>query len=360
VDISNLSREETKKIMSKSSRKNRFKLKIINKSALIRLGVIVPAFLIISIWGYWTMFWMPKQSYQGQLPPIKQEEIILQKSLQEDLQKLAFEIGSRNNNQYSKLNQAKDFFINSFSQAGYKINQQEYKIDNKSYYNIEAEKKGTTKPEEIIIIGGHYDSAFTSPGANDNGTGAAATLELAKIFANKNTNRTIKFVEFTNEEPPFFWTENMGSLVYAKNLKQQNQKIVAMLSLETMGYFSDQPGSQEYPYPINLIYPNQGNFISFIGNIKSSKLVKKSIGSFRNHVKFPSQGTALPSFIPGVGWSDQWSFWQQGYPGIMVTDTAPYRYQYYHTIDDTIDKIDFDKFARVVNGLVNVISDLAT
>jgi hypothetical protein len=348
--------------MSKSSQKNRFKLKAINKSALIRLAVFITIILVLSIWGYWIMFWMPSKSYQGQLPPLTPEEITLQELLKQDLQKLAVEIGSRNNNQYQKLNQTKDFFINSFSQAGYKVTQQEYKIDNKTYYNIEVEKTGTTKTEEIIIIGGHYDSAFTSPGANDNGTGAAATLELAKIFANKTTNRTIRFVEFTNEEPPFFWTENMGSLIYAKyakKLRQQNEKVVAMLSLETMGYFSDQPGSQEYPYPINLIYPNQGNFISFIGNLKSSNLVKKAIGSFRDHVKFPSQGTALPSFIPGVGWSDQWSFWQQGYPGIMVTDTAPYRYQYYHTEDDTIDKIDFDKFTRVVNGLVDVITDLS-
>lgn len=346
--------------MSKSSRKSRFKLQIINKSALVRLAVFITMFLVLSIWGWSMMFWMPEQSYQGQLPPLQPGDIALEKLLKQDIHKLTVEIGSRNYNQYQKLNDAKDFLISSLTQSGYKINQQEYKIDDKFYYNIEVEKKGITKPEEIIIIGGHYDSAYTSPGANDNGTGAAATLELAKIFTNKKTNRTIRFVEFTNEEPPFFCTENMGSLVYAKNLHKQNEKVVAMLSLETMGYFSDQPGSQEYPHPINLIYPNQGNFISFIGNIKSSSLVKKSIASFRNHVKFPSQGTALPSFIPGVGWSDQWSFWQQGYPGIMVTDTAPYRYQYYHTIDDTIDKIDFDKFTRVVNGLVNVISDLAT
>lgn len=345
--------------MSKSSRKKLFKIQIINKSALIRLAVLITIFLTLIIWGCSVMFWMPGNSYVGKLPPLNPSEITLKNLLQQDIQTLSVEIGNRNNNQYQKLNQAKDFFINSFSQAGYKVQIQEYQIENQSYYNLEVEKTGTTKPNEIIVIGGHYDSAYTSPGANDNGTGAAATLELARIFANKNTNRTIKFVEFTNEEPPFFWTENMGSLVYTKNLKQQGKNIVAMLSLETMGYFDDQPGSQEYPYPINLIYPNQGNFISFIGNIKSSNLVKTAISSFRNHVKFPSQGTALPDYIPGVGWSDQWSFWQQGYQGIMVTDTAPYRYQYYHTGDDTIDKIDLDKFTRVVNGLVDVISDLS-
>lgn len=150
----------------------------------------------------------------------------------------------------------------------------------------------------------------------------------------------------------------MGSLVYAKQIDPQT-KVVAMLSLETMGYFSDMIGSQKYPFPLNLFYPNQGNFIAFIGNLNSGDLVRRSISSFRRHGQFPSEGAALPSWIAGVGWSDQWSFWQQGYQGIMVTDTAPFRYSHYHTLDDTIDKINFDKLTRVVSGLVKVISDLA-
>jgi Zn-dependent M28 family amino/carboxypeptidase len=279
--------------------------------------------------------------------------------LRQDIQRITVEIGARNASQYENLNATRTFFGTALAQSGYKIRQQEYKIDKKSYYNLEAEKLGTEKSNEIILIGGHYDSAFNSPGANDNGTGAAATLELARIFAKKSTKRTIRFVEFTNEEPPFFWTENMGSLVYAKQIDQRKEKVVAMLSLETMGYFSDKGDSQKYPFPIGLLYPKQGNFIGFIGNLNSGDLVRRSIASFRRHTKFPSQGAVLPGWIPGVGWSDQWSFWENGYRGIMITDTAPYRYPYYHTEDDTIDKINFDKLARVVSGLSDVISDLA-
>ncbi len=345
--------------MGKSTNRNRLKIQVISKSALIRLTILFAILLVLSIWAYFTMFWMPGKSYQGKLPPLQPEEIALQQSLQTDVKKLATEIGARNYGQYERLNAAKDFLESSLTQAGYQVKRQEYKISNKSYYNLEVEHKGKTKPNEIIIVGGHYDSAFTSPGANDNGTGAAATLELARIFANKITNRTIRFVEFTNEEPPYFWTNDMGSLVYAKHLHQRHENVVAMLSLETMGYFSDREGSQKYPQPVDLFYPNQGNFIGFIGNLNSGDLVKKVISSFRNHVQFPSEGSSLPGWIPGVGWSNQWSFWQQGYQGIMVTDTAPYRYQYYHTEQDTFDKIDFDKLARVVNGLVKVISDLA-
>jgi hypothetical protein len=149
-------------------------------------------------------------------------------------------------------------------------------------------------------------------------------------------------------------------LVYAKRCKQRSENVVAMLSLETMGYYSDKIGSQRYPSPLlDSIYPLQGNFISFIGNIASSSLVKDVVASFRRHTQFPSEGAALPDFISGVGWSDHWSFWQQGYPGVMVTDTAPFRYPYYHTEDDTPDKVNYDHLARVVAGLERVIADLA-
>ena len=221
------------------------------------------------------------------------------------------------------------------------------------------EKKGTEYPDEIIVVGGHYDSAFNTPGANDNGTGTAATLVLADQFAQVSPKRTIRFVAFTNEEPPYFWTDSMGSLVYAKAMKQQGKKVVAMISLETMGYFSDQPDSQPYPFPLSLIYPHTGNFISFIGNLQSGYLVRDAIASFRQQASVPSEGASLPSWITGVGWSDQWSFWQQGFPGIMVTDTATYRYPHYHTENDTPDKIDYVRFTHVVSGLFPVILELA-
>ncbi|MEE3717644.1 M28 family peptidase [Tumidithrix elongata RA019] len=302
---------------------------------------------------------MPDRSYRGQLQPLRPEEIALKNALQQDVKKLAVEIGMRNYDRYAQLNSAKDFLATSLTQVGYEVKQQEYKISRESYFNLEVERKGTKKPDEIILVGGHYDSVFGSPGANDNGTGAAATLELARLFSNKSHSRTIRFVEFTNEEPPFFWTENMGSLVYAKGLRDRNENVIAMLSLETMGYFSEVEGSQKYPFPIGLLYPSQGNFIGFIGNLGSGSLVRKAIASFRHHAQFPSEGAALPDWIPGVGWSDHWAFWQQGYQGIMVTDTAPFRYTHYHTKQDTLDKIDFEKLARIVSGLAGVISDLA-
>ncbi|MBV6621921.1 MAG: M28 family peptidase [Rivularia sp. (in: Bacteria)] len=341
-----------------TGKKRKRKFKAFSKAASIRLGVLLLIFLGVIGWLWFTCFQMPGKSYSGELLSLTTEEKIIQDNLQQDINKLAVEIGARNYNNYQNINAAADFIESSFQKAGYKVNKQEYQINNKAFTNLEVEIKGIKKPDEIVVVGGHYDTAFSTPGANDNGSGVAAVLELARRFADKKPSRTLRFVEFTNEEPPYFWTENMGSLVYAKGCNQRNENVVAMLSLETMGYFSEEEESQKYPFPLNLIYPSQGNFIAFVGNINSSKLVKYAIDNFRKQVKFPSEGVAIFGQIPGIGWSDHWSFWQQGYQALMVTDTAPFRYTHYHTLEDTSDKIDYEKLARVVAGLEKIVEEL--
>ena len=152
----------------------------------------------------------------------------------------------------------------------------------------------------------------------------------------------------------------MGSQVYARRCKERGDKISAMISLETIGYFSDAPNSQKYPSPgLGLFYPKVGNFIGFVSNVRSGALLRRVITLFRKNARVPSEGASLPAFIPGVSWSDQWSFWQNGYPAIMVTDTAPFRYPYYHSSNDTPDKLDYDRFALVVSGMEKVIEELA-
>jgi hypothetical protein len=330
------------------------------RAALLLLTALLIILGILISCGWFTMIQMPGESYRGELPPLTPKEVALGDSLRRDVEKLAGEIGERNFLHYKELMAAADFLDASFAEAGYQVQRQGYTIDNQTYYNLEVEIPGTQKADEIVIIGGHYDSVSGSPGANDNGTGAAATVELARLFAGKKPSRTLRFVEFVNEEPPFFFSEGMGSLVYASRCKQRSEKVVAMLSLETIGYYSDKIGSQRYPLPeLSSIYPLQGNFISFIGNLASESLVRDAIASFRRHTQFPSEGTALPNEITGVSWSDQWSFWQQGYPGVMVTDTAPFRYPYYHTSDDTPDKVNYESLARVVAGLEYAIADLS-
>jgi Zn-dependent M28 family amino/carboxypeptidase len=225
-------------------------------------------------------------------------------------------------------------------------------------HNIEAEIVGGARPGEIVIVGAHYDSVVGSPGANDNASGTAAVLALAKRFAGRKCGRTLRFILFTCEEPPYFQSPSMGSAVYARRCRERNENLTAVISLETIGYFTSEPQTQQYPQPFGLFYPSEGDFIAVIGNVGSRKLVREVIESFRRHAEFPSEGGAVPGEITGVGWSDHWSFWQEGYEAVMITDTAPFRYPHYHTADDTPDKLNYDHMARIVDALEPVIDDL--
>ena len=285
-------------------------------------------------------------------------EIVLREELRADVQKLAGEIGERNMHHYPQLMAAADFIEKSFSSAGLQPRRDTYQLNDLPCHNIETEIHGASR--QIIVIGAHYDSVLGAPGANDNGSGMAAVLALAHRLAKKQPSQTLRFVAFVNEEPPYFQTSQMGSLVYASRCKARGDQISAMISLETIGYFSDAPDSQVYPSPLlGAFYPRVGNFIGFVGNIDSRRLMRRALTSFRRAERLPSEGAAVPAFIPGVAWSDQWSFWQCGYPAMMITDTAPFRYPHYHEATDTPDKLDYDRFALVVSGLEKTIAELA-
>ncbi len=305
------------------------------------------------------MISMPGRAFSGLLPALTVEQDAVSKRLERHVRMLGQEIGERNLLRYDSLEASARYLDRAFREMGYAAAAQEFVVAGKKVKNFEAELEGQSRPEEIVIVGAHYDSVFGCPGANDNATGTAALLEIARMMAGRKLARTVRFVAFVNEEPPFFQTQQMGSRLYARHSRQRGENIVAMLSLETMGYYSDAAASQCYPFPFSLFYPSTGNFIAFVGNLSSRKLVRQAISSFREHAEFPSEGVAAPEWMPGIGWSDHWSFWREGYQAVMVTDTAPFRYPHYHTPSDTPDKIDYDRLGRVVVGLAAVVIDLA-
>ncbi len=211
-------------------------------------------------------------------------------------------------------------------------------------------------------MGAHYDTVLDSPGADDNASGVAALLAIARELASRPQPpaRTVRLVAFANEEPPHFQTPRMGSLVYARRARERGDRIVAMLSLESIGYYSDAPGSQRYPlFLLGWIYPSRGDFLAFVGDVGARALVRRAIASFRRHAALPSEGAAVPGFVPGVLWSDHWSFREAGYPAIMVTGTAPFRNPHYHEPSDRPETLDYDRLARATAGLARVIDALA-
>jgi peptidase M28-like protein len=284
-------------------------------------------------------------------------EVALRAELVADVQTLAGDIGERNTNRFAQLNAAADFIETSLGRAGLTPRRESYDLRGQACHNIAVEIRGT-RPE-ILVVGAHYDSVFGSPGANDNASGVAGLLAFARRFAGKPCGQTLRFVAFVNEEPPYFQTAEMGSFVYARRCKDRGDRIAGMISLETIGYFSDEPHSQKYPPGLGFFYPSKGNFIGFVGNTRSRALLRDAVAAFKKERKLPCEGAAMPAAIPGIGWSDQWSFWECGYPAIMVTDTAPFRYPHYHSSTDTPDKLDYDRFALVVSGMEKVIAELA-
>jgi len=310
------------------------------------------------------MMRMPDMHRAEPMLPLTADQRLLGETLKADVYTLAGTIGERNViSRYNALCAAADYIEGSLSKAGYQVRRQGYEVDwlkGRPCYNLEVELRGTLHPDDIVLIGAHYDSVEQVPGANDNASGVAAMLALARALAGSQPERTLRFVAFVNEEPPFFWTHNMGSLVYARQCRARNEQIIAMLSLETLGYYSDEKESQHYPLRLfSLFYPTTGNFVAFIGNIRSRSLVRTVVRSFRQTALCPSEAAALPAWITGISWSDHWAFWREGYPAVMVTDTALFRYRWYHTPDDTPEKLNYDRFTLVVAGLKNVVANLA-
>jgi Zn-dependent M28 family amino/carboxypeptidase len=212
----------------------------------------------------------------------------------------------------------------------------------------------------VLVIGAHYDTVEGTPGADDNASGIAGLLELARLFSERTFAGTIQFVAFTLEEPPFFRTRHMGSYIYAEKLNREGREIEGMICLESIGYFTDTPGSQYFPVSmLKWFFPNKGNFIAFVSNLRSRGLLNRSKNAFKKGSVLPVESLAALSIVPGIDLSDHWSFWEFGYNAIMVTDTAFYRNPNYHGAGDTPDTIDYRRMTEVVLGLKATIEELA-
>jgi hypothetical protein len=261
------------------------------------------------------------------------------------------------------LEQSARYIEAALAAEGYPVRRQEYTWDGQRVRNLEVSLSNPGQargPDRIIIVGAHYDSAPGSPGANDNGSGAAALLELARILKTVTPRKgtELKLVFFVNEEPPHFMTEGMGSWRHAKDLHERGQNVEAALILETIGYYTNARNSQRYPFGLAPFYPNAGNFIGFVGTLGSSGLVRKTLDAFRAASRFHAEGLAAPGFIEGVTWSDHTSYNRFGYQALMITDTAHLRYPHYHTAQDTPDKLDYPSIAHIVEGMARVIEGM--
>jgi Zn-dependent M28 family amino/carboxypeptidase len=283
----------------------------------------------------------------------------LQQNLSRHVHTLAVDIGERNVFHPTALAAAAEYIQQQWQQQGYTVQRQRYRTKGIDCANLEIVCQGAGDAEEAIVIGAHYDSVHGSPGANDNGSGVAALLELSRLFRDISPHTTVRFVAFVNEEPPFFYWQKMGSMVYAKAARRRGDPLRFMVSLETIGYFTNAAHSQAYPPLLRWFYPDQGNFIAFVANLRSRRVLRQAVRQFRHCSSFPLQHIATFPWLPGVGWSDHLAFWRQGYRAFMITDTALYRYPYYHSAEDTADKLCYRPFAQLTEDLFCTFAGMA-
>lgn len=305
---------------------------------------------------------MPGDSFTGPAPRPSAAEQRVATELRAHVAALAEDIGPRRATLDDSLQRAERYIMDelgALSGAG-ALKREQLADAPGSPANVVFELLGT-QSGPVVLFGAHYDTdQGGTPGANDNGSGVATALVLAKRLSAAKHALPIRIVFFANEEMPYFRTAAMGSLQHAQGCRKRGEHLRAMLSLETMGYYSDEPGSQHYPAAISVFYPDRGNFVGFVGNLASRSLVREVIGRFRQHATIPSEGAALPDALPGVGWSDHWAFWHEGYEAIMVTDTALFRDPAYHQRSDIAPNLDYERLARVVVGLERVALELAS
>ncbi|MFZ2644245.1 MAG: M28 family peptidase [Verrucomicrobiia bacterium] len=334
-------------------------LQLVARSALRVLTALVAVAAALFAGLYYMTHCGPRNPNRVAKTANPEEMRQLRDRLAAHVQALAGDIGERNVFRPAAYRRAADYITHAFRSAGYDVDRLCYEADRVMCANITATRRGSTSSNQIVVVGAHYDSALSCPGANDNASAVAALLELARKFARENPARTLRFVAFANEEPPFFLTDKMGSRVYAAACRQRGDDVRAMISLEMMGCYNDAKGSQRYPPPFSFFYPDRGNFIAFVGNLASRSLVSRAARVFRSNSDFPLETVATFAFVPGVNWSDHDSFWQEGWRAFMVTDTAPYRYPHYHETTDTPDKINYDALVRVTAGIEAVVRELA-
>jgi hypothetical protein len=325
----------------------------------LAIGLAVLALLLLCLMGAvaW-MIQMPGRSFVGTLAPLGQAEQITRDRLRAHVASIASE--ERNVWRPQALAAVERYIQARLEELGFTPRRQGYDTPYGRVHNIEA-TLGEETGKQVVVIGAHYDSVRGTPGADDNASGVAAALEILRLLKAEAAEPwpasapALKCVFFANEEMPFFGSPNMGSLVYAIDARERAWNVVAMYSLEMVGYYDEAPGSQSYPWVFGLVYPERGNYVAFVGDLRSRDLVRRSVRAFRAVARFPSEGIAAPRAVPGLEWSDHWSFREQGWPAIMITDTAFYRNPHYHAEHDTPNTLDYDRLARVVHGLSRML-----
>jgi len=324
------------------------------RQRIVKFMLVILGISLLLLVGLW--FWITQPEFTAASPdPLRTVD---PSRLQVHVHKLSVELSPRDESHIENLDRVAAYIKDEFSQTTSSISEQPYRVQGKSYRNVIARFGPET--EERIVVGAHYDTAGPLPGADDNASGVAGLIELARLLGRQPPAMRVELVAFTLEEPPYFNTTGMGSSVHAKSLRNENVRVRAMISLEMIGYFSDAPGSQNFPAGfLGALYPSTGNFIAVVGRMSDWSLVRSTKGAMRRASPLPVYSINAPRVVTGVDFSDQLNYWEAGYSAVMITDTAFFRNHNYHTEHDTAEKLDYKRMAMVVEGVYAAVVELA-
>lgn len=328
-----------------------------NGAKSLILSMLFVILTLASIAAVVQPFVLPIPSEPPQVDPIR---------LAAHVKRLSVDLYPRSHDQIENIELAAKYIQNEFKAAGAEVSVQEVKTQEASYKNVVAHFGPRSGP--LLVVGAHYDShgdtgagaqyqrgyapETHTPGADDNASGVAGLIELAHLLGRGKQTRAIDLVAFTLEEPPHFRTEHMGSVWHARSLTAAKSDVVLMLSLEMIGYFSDEPGSQSFPIPgMAFLYSDRGDFISLVGQLGDFDVMRRTKAIMKGATDLPVYSVNAPSLVVGIDFSDHRSYWSEGFPALMVTDTAFFRNNNYHKAGDTYEILDYPRMAKVVQAV---------
>lgn len=322
-------------------------------------SVLIALLIVFVVIKGTTVGWQVSSAPASALTPEQQKSVQAMKAVVEEL---SGRIGNRNYAEPEKLEMAHRYIANQFKSLGYRVESFPFQIGQQTFKNIIAKKSkrngSRSSSADLLVIGAHYDTCF-NPGADDNASGVAGLIEAARVLKNEELSFEVQFIAFANEEPPFFQSDDMGSRRFTRWLKTQPVNVKGAIILEMIGYFREEKFSQTYFPLVGPFYPNKGNFIALIGNFPSRHFLNEVHRGFKAAKQIQTESLIAPEFIPGITWSDHWSFWQEGWPAIIVTDTAYLRSPHYHQKSDLPATLNYDEMARVVTALKEAVLGLS-
>lgn len=302
---------------------------------------------------------MPGESGSASTASSGAEGQELADKLKDTCEYMSHVIGQRSSVKMLGLGRAREYIEGRLHHATLSCKEKEFISRADTGVNLEVEIEGTTARQEVLVLGAHYDTASYTPGADDNASGCAMLIEIAHALTSRSHDRTIDIVFFDRGSSRYASTDETGSHAWAADAKKNGKKIAAMLSLDSVDCFFDEPGTQGGPFPLSLCYPGQGNFLLFAGELSSRDLVRTCVENFRATGGFPCEGLALPGLLPWIQRSDHYAFGQQGWPAVVVTDTGPLRNHEHGEMTDTPDRLNYGKMAKATLGLLKLVEKMA-